>query len=732
MSLIPFPKIVRNWCYSFGSKLDLLLLTVVGESLIAAGVHVPNILRVLLCLLIISCFSRKVLTWVIPLNMKNNQLGLYFIELIIGLIFCVFINQLLVLVNLGKYWWVPVVISTIFTPTRNLGSKQFSDSSALNCIIGFVLILLVSLSVEFLFGVILFGILFVIGKKLSKRNPNPLTLSIYGFTAAVLQAQIISQNFLFKSDDLIFFDSYSYFISRFGFWSWSGASSIANPYHWFTYGCLGLFSVVMDPASHDLLTTIGPIILIVLLAIGLTSLTIRTNNRSAVLLVAVLLLGMDWVQSPVSPSFDFGIVIVVAILLTMLCSVRNEFLIGLLIGVLLITKVQLFIFASPVFVLLGIRKTEFWKERLKILVFSVFSVFFLGSISYNWLNLKFMSAIHPNIDFGADLLSLAVRDRWSPFSAGNIDRIFGSFSFGNIVLIIILLYRKRLRLISYFEFLFPILISVLFNYMFYLANQEYIALFSMVLLSLLVLIDFDDQEISNLRPGLMWVIIFAQIFSGVVSSMSLHYLLLICPALCLIYLVSRIQRFASAISLILLSAFCSFAFSHLAEIRTFTDSVRKLSEVGSEGNQFAVKLLPSQDLVAATDWLRQNSNPESVIATNYLCANESSCVLDGRTTIAWLSRRRTYIEAERFVMGLAESPYQSLSLDVNYPVWVRDRLRLSTNTICSDAKNINQLKRDGVSFLLLQYEHRSLRNSVYTLCADKVRFANSTVIVLEI
>jgi hypothetical protein len=81
--------------------------------------------------------------------------------------------------------------------------------------------------------------------------------------------------------------------------------------------------------------------------------------------------------------------------------------------------------------------------------------------------------------------------------------------------------------------------------------------------------------------------------------------------------------------LILLSALCSFAFSHLAEIRTFTDSVRKLSEVGSEGNQFAVKLLPSKDLVAATDWLRQNSNPESVIATNYLCANESSCVLDG-------------------------------------------------------------------------------------------------------
>ena len=121
-----------------------------------------------------------------------------------------------------------------------------------------------------------------------------------------------------------------------------------------------------------------------------------------------------------------------------------------------------------------------------------------------------------------------------------------------------------------------------------------------------------------------------------------------------------------------------------------------------------------------------------MIATNYLCANESSCVLDGRTTIAWLSRRRTYIEAERFVMGLAESPYQSLSLDVNYPVWVRDRLRLSTNTICSDVKNINQLKRDGVSFLLLQYEHRSLRNSVHTLCTDKVRFANSTVIVLEI
>jgi len=82
---------------------------------------------------------------------------------------------------------------------------------------------------------------------------------------------------------------------------------------------------------------------------------------------------------------------------------------------------------------------------------------------------------------------------------------------------------------------------------------------------------------------------------------------------------------------------------------------------------FTTTVASTEDLEALT-WLRHNSKPDEIIATNrYLCALPPSCEFDDSSfLISAVANRRVLIEGTRFVVGGRP-----------YPSWVNERINLS-------------------------------------------------------
>lgn len=115
---------------------------------------------------------------------------------------------------------------------------------------------------------------------------------------------------------------------------------------------------------------------------------------------------------------------------------------------------------------------------------------------------------------------------------------------------------------------------------------------------------------------------------------------------------------------------------------------------------FTTTVASNDDLDALT-WLRHNSKPDEIIATNrYLCAIPPQCQFDDSSfLISAVANRQVLIEGPRFVVG-ASSP---LSIGRKpYPLWVTDRINLSSTFANSPSQQLfERLREFGVTWFYL-------------------------------
>jgi len=118
------------------------------------------------------------------------------------------------------------------------------------------------------------------------------------------------------------------------------------------------------------------------------------------------------------------------------------------------------------------------------------------------------------------------------------------------------------------------------------------------------------------------------------------------------------------------------------------------------------RLRGNPSLREAARWIRENTNRDAIIASNYVCdisSNDAVCDLDGESPVAALTRRRTLLEAPRFAAGLLEEPPLNNRSEVSYPNDILSDYRIVLLLAADDARDPMELLRErGVTHYLEQ------------------------------
>jgi len=118
------------------------------------------------------------------------------------------------------------------------------------------------------------------------------------------------------------------------------------------------------------------------------------------------------------------------------------------------------------------------------------------------------------------------------------------------------------------------------------------------------------------------------------------------------------------------------------------------------------RLRGNPSLREAARWIRENTNRDATIASNYVCdisSNDAVCDLDGESPVAALTRRRTLLEAPRFASGLLEEPPLNERNEVSYPDKILSAYRITLLLAVDDARDAMELLRArGVTHYLEQ------------------------------
>ena len=127
-----------------------------------------------------------------------------------------------------------------------------------------------------------------------------------------------------------------------------------------------------------------------------------------------------------------------------------------------------------------------------------------------------------------------------------------------------------------------------------------------------------------------------------------------------------------------------------------------LRDSNAQRNQLITKSITDTDLIAASEWIRDNTDYDVIVVTNYQCFYLTACDLDGVTPISALSQRRTYFEAARFAIGATDSPLRFGDHKSGFPDWVLGRWKLSTSALNRPSTlQTNTLIEAGVSWALV-------------------------------
>jgi len=663
--------------------------------------------------------SGYVLVDKVPMCENFSDMGLWSMSFVLGVVTAVISQQCFQATPVNAIGWVlPGLLlqfsrtesSTIRKPKIKLNPKL--TLAFLICAYGLIADVYVQFWISFISTLILFFI-----KQRYKRIGVWLIITLNLIYLKISSIGIIFRS-LIQSDDSIYLEAYGYSIHRHGFWSWSTSSETWNVYHWFTYGVSGLFS---DLANLPSMT--GPTIFLTILSATIISgclsafalFQTRSVNTTSYFLITFPLFG-KFVYGSVSPSLDMGIIVAFVLILIIfgiferISINKSTFLILLiLVFVLGTTKFHIFLVTIPSIFALIAPKYKI-KDFRKIVFYSCLAIA-TGTLSILVFTIDILK-IGSNPDFGISKMSLKpwfndlIHLQLDKIDFANLQRLLLTVLFAAGPQIVAKsLHIKRDDFFIRFSKVLT-LFSVILYLILGIEHTEYMLFyafwFSIVAVTPHVLdkiIPYARKLRGNLL--LLMIAISACVFSISIYIIRIKYFnadywmrintdsiyfqspvfFLAIFGLFAFNAITHKYRADSSFGMKQVFLIAMLAGSLIATDCKLLLGDWMLRDSNTQRNQLITKSITDTDLIAASVWIRDNTDYDAIIATNYQCFYLTTCDLDGVTPISALSQRRTYFEAARFAIGATDSPLRFGDHKSGFPNWVLVRWKLSISSM---------------------------------------------------
>ena len=675
----------------------------------------------------------------LPMCENCSDKGLWSISLLLGVVAAVISQQCFQATPINVVGWVLPGLVLIFCKTEsvtirkpNIKSDPKLTLAFLICTFGLIADVYVMFWLCFIFSLILFFI-----KQRYKRIGVWLIIFLNLIYLKISSIGIIFRS-LIQSDDSIYLEAYGYSIHRHGFWSWSTSSETWNVYHWFTYGVSGLFS---DLANLPSMT--GPTIFLTILSATVISgclstfalFQTRSVNTTSYFLITFPLFG-KFLYGSVSPSLDMGIIVAFVLILVIFGIFernsinKSSFLIlSILTFILGTTKFHIFLVTIPSIFALIAPKYKIIRFR-KIAFYSCLAIA-TGTLSVLVFTIDILK-IGSNADFGISKMSLKpwfyqlIHLQLDKIDFANLQRLLLTVLFAaGPQIITTSLYINRDDFFIRFSRALT-LFSVILYLILGIEHTEYMLFYAFWFSIVAITPHAIDKLIlytGELRKNLLLLMIAMSAFFSIciyvlrIRSFNGDYWMRINTDS--IYFQSPVF-FSAIFGLLALNtisykyrADSTFAIKQVFLIAMLAGSLIAtdcnlllgdwiLRDSNAQRNQLITKSITDTDLIAASEWIRDNTDYDVIVVTNYQCFYLTACDLDGVTPISALSQRRTYFEAARFAIGATDSPLRFGDHKSGFPDWVLGRWKLSTSALNRPSTlQTNTLIEAGVSWALV-------------------------------
>ena len=550
--------------------------------------------------------------------------------------------------------------------------------------------------------------------------------------------------FFLVSDDISFTEAFSYLTLRYGPHEWYGVLGIAAPYHWFGFGLLGLFGLGSTTndlyptalLSHVVICSLFPGVLKDL--IELQRPRSKWNHR----LIVVLLLAAPF-SYQFSPSTTFSALlfaVVLAYIFYFECASKvPRSLVGFFLLVFAMTSSKATIMISGLLLVAAITRIRV-SQGMKLQIAGTLTAGFLASLIFTYDIFDVWSFE----EYGLNVSVLATGNAWQPGMAFSLVGVLvvglvgSDFRFGVCAAITSIFAFYVFTATSTPQahyFVWTALWTTLITLAVPLSHLRPRELFAMLGCSAALILSVRTgtgswtlyrwgDRFPNLPPDVpKWF--FVMTSTAVMGAIGLRTMFRIRRH------ISRNREgfFGGGVIAATLLVVLAWGQGSLLVDRWRLLGNEFTTQVDMEMSRY---LRGNVNLQEAARWIRENTNRDAIIASNYVCdisSNDSVCDLDGESPVAALTRRRTLLEAPRFASGLLEEPHLNDRNEVSYPNDILSDYRIVLLLAVDDARDSMELLRErGVTHYLEQVD--GVGN--LTLLRGTQLFANSEFRVIQV
>lgn len=524
--------------------------------------------------------------------------------------------------------------------------------------------------------------------------------------------------FFLVSDDISFTEAFSYLTIRYGPHEWYGVLGIAAPYHWFGFGLLGLFG--LGSTADDLYPTalLSQVVICSLFPGVIKDLIELQRPRSKWNhgLIVVILLAAPF-SYQFSPSTTFSALlfaVVLAYIFYFECASKiPRSLVGLFLLVFAMTSSKATIMISGLLLVAAITRLRV-SQGMKLKIAGTLTAGFLASLIFTYDILDVWSFE----EYGLNVSILASGDPWQlgmVFSLVTVlvvglvgsDFRFGVCAATTSIFAFYVFSATSTPQSHYFVWtmLWTTLITLAVP-LSRLAPREFLAILGCSTAVILSVRTGTGSwtpyrwsgRFPNLPPDVpAWL--FVMTFTAVMYAIGLRTIFRRRDRL------SRNQNgfFGGGVIAATLLVIVAWGQASLLVDRWQLLGSEFTTEIDMETPR---RLRGNLSLREAARWIRENTNRDAIIASNYVCdisSNDAVCDLDGESPVAALTRRRTLLEAPRFAAGLLEEPPLNNRSEVSYPNDILSDYRIVLLLAADDARDPMELLRErGVTHYLEQ------------------------------
>jgi hypothetical protein len=563
------------------------------------------------------------------------------------------------------------------------------------------------------------------------------------------------------SDDRLFEEAYSFFIHHFGFWSWYGSSNTWVPYHWFAHGVGGLVQAMVGGEKFQ---AVGAGVQVInALLVGTASLSIvkvLIDRRSLVRIAAIAIPFAGVFALGESNSADLsiglGLWLIAFVLELSRASFKRSiavpvFIVGL--SAVMLAKVStglvIGVSLAVYFFVLHVSEKES-KRWLHLAAISLVTVIVVLILNYDILGFSGLDDSRTRYVFTLGG-SLGVQSYPVPI------RLVASLGvlLAGLALPLLLLFNRTdksdtarpLVLLSLFLLLIGWSVRVFvrsYN------NESFVEAAILCSIPLLLAVIVRNTEsisktlvvFSGFAGALLGVIQqrFLQAESGSTVGGAMRILgqgplvvgIVVIGIGIVLWRKNVVQPEGLRLSRVLsLSAILLLATLGGGDANRIVQQVTQ-SSVWAETNfgQSDQFFVGSPDEQNAALWLIKNSDMTDIVGTNRICPINIDCQFSGQSAIAAWTNRRTYIEAERFIVGrrVDEVPVGAQSI-AGHPNWVSDRKsKMISFGVLQDEERFKTLQNAGVDWFWLDLRFGKLSSSA----ERQVVYRSTSIVILRI